>query len=324
MDRRSFIVGTAATVAAGPAFAQDAYPSRAITIINAFPPGGANDIVTRPLATVLEPVLKQPVVIETKAGAGGQVGAQVAANAKPDGYTLLSHNTGLSGYAEVDKLFDRPAKATRADFIPLARVVADPVLLLVNEQQPYKTLKDFIDAAKQHPDTILYSSGGLYGATHLPIALLATAAGGLKLRHLPTNGGGPAITALLGNNVQASAQTVSATLSHVKAGKLRPLASYGGTRSKVLPDVPTLRELGYDVEYYLWVGLFAPKGTPPQIVTTLRSAIDKATHSDQFTTALGNLGLDLAYLDGPDFGTFWDADIKRVGEAVRAIGRVQG
>ncbi|MFL5094984.1 MAG: Bug family tripartite tricarboxylate transporter substrate binding protein, partial [Xanthobacteraceae bacterium] len=107
MDRRSFIIGTAATMAVGPASAQEAYPSRAITIINAFPPGGANDIVTRPLASAMEPLLKQPVVIETKAGAGGQVGAQVAANAKPDGYTLLSHNTGISGYAEVDRLFGR-------------------------------------------------------------------------------------------------------------------------------------------------------------------------------------------------------------------------
>ena len=107
-------------LAAGPAFAQEAFPSHAITIINAFPPGGANDIATRPFASALEPVIKQPVVVETKAGAGGQVGAQVAASAKPDGYTLLSHNNGISGYEEVDKLFGRQPKTTRADFIPLA------------------------------------------------------------------------------------------------------------------------------------------------------------------------------------------------------------
>src|SRR5262249_25635529 len=135
MDRRSFVVGTAALAAAGPAFAQETFPSHAITIINAFPPGGANDIVTRPLASGMEPILKQPVVVETKAGAAGQVGAQVAANAKPDGYTLLSHNTGISGYAEVDKLFGRPVKTSRADFIPLARLIADPCVLLVNDQQ---------------------------------------------------------------------------------------------------------------------------------------------------------------------------------------------
>ena len=322
MDRRNFIIGTAAAMAVGPASAQEAYPSHAITIINAFPPGGANDIVTRPLAAAMEPILKQPVVIETKAGAGGQVGAQVAANAKPDGYTLLSHNTGISGYAEVDRLFGREPKTTRADFITLARIVADPVALLVNDQQPQRTVNDFVANARQHPDTIIYSSGGLYGATHLPMAIFTAAAGGLQLRHLPTNGGGPAITAILGNNAQATTQTVSASLTHIRSGKLRPLALFGGTRSRVLPDVPTLKELGYDVEYYLWVGLFAPKGTPAQIVSTLRTAIDKAAHSDQFTSTLSNIGLDLAYLDGPEFATFWDAEIKRIEEAVRAIGRV--
>src|SRR6476646_7256893 len=323
MDRRRFVIGTAATaLAAGPAFAQETFPSHAITIINAFPPGGINDLVTRPLAAAMEPILKQPVVVEAKAGAAGQVGAQFVASAKPDGYTLLSHNTGISGYAEVDKLFGRPAKTSRSDFIPLARLVADPVLLLVNEQQPYKTLKDFIDDAKKRPDQIVFSSGGLYGATHLPMAMLEKAAGGLKLRHLPTNGGGPAITAILGNNAQATAQSVSASLTHIKAGKLRPLACFGAKRSTALPDVPTLKELGYDVEYYLWVGIFAPKGTPEKVTTVLRAAINMAAHSALFTTAIGNLGQELAYLDGPDFQKFWDVEGKRVDEAVKAIGRV--
>ena len=322
MDRRRFVIGTAATaLAAGPAFAQETFPSRAITIVNAFPPGGLNDIVTRPLATAMEPVLKQPVVVETKAGAAGQVGAQVVASAKPDGYTLLSHNTGLSGYAEVDKLFGRPPKTTRAHFIPLARLVADPVLLLVNEQQPYKTLKEFIDGAKAQPDTLVFSSGGLYGASHLPLAYLEKATGPLRLRHLPTNGGGPAIMAILGNNAQVTTQTVSATLPHVRAGKLRPLANFASIRSKVLPDVPTLKELGFDVEYYLWVGIFAPKDTPPAIVTTLRAAIGKAAQSAEFKSALANAGQELAYLDGPDFQKFWDVDGKRTDEAVISIGK---
>src|ERR671930_331386 len=149
MDRRHFLSGTAASaLATRQVSAQEAFPSHAITIVNAFPPGGVNDIVTRPLASAMEPILKQPVVVETKAGAAGQVGAQFAASAKPDGYTLLSHSVGISGYAEVDKLFGRPVKTSRADFIPLARIVADPVLFLVNDKQPYKTLKEFIDAAK--------------------------------------------------------------------------------------------------------------------------------------------------------------------------------
>jgi tripartite-type tricarboxylate transporter receptor subunit TctC len=322
MDRRRFVIGTAATsLAAGSASAQEVYPSRAITIIMAFPPGGLNDIVTRPLAAALEPILKQPVVLETKAGAAGLVGAQVAAAGKPDGYTLLSHNVGISGYAEVDKLFGRPVKVSRADFIPLARLIAEPVLLLVNEQQPYKTLKEFIEGTKAKPDTLVFSSGGLYGASHLPLAYLEKATGPLKLRHLPTTGGGPAITAILGDNAQVTTQSIAATLPHIKAGKLRPLASFGGTRSKVLPDVPTFKELGYDVEYYLWVGMFAPKDTPPAIVETLRTALGKAAQSDRFTAALANAGQELAYLDGPDFQKFWDVDGKRTDEAVISIGR---
>ena len=323
MDRRTFIIGTtaaAASLTAKPAFTQEAFPSHAITIINAFPPGGINEIVTRPLAAAMEPILKQPVVVETKAGAAGQVGAQVVASAKPDGYTLLSHNTGISGYAEVDKLFGRPVKTSRADFIPLARLVADPVLLLVNDQQPYKTAKEFIDAAKTKQDMV-FSSGGLYGATHLPLAYLEKATGPLKLRHLPTNGGGPAITAILGNNAQVTTQSVSATLAHIKAGKLRPLATFGATRSKFLPNVPTLKELGYDVEYYLWVGIFAPKATPQPILTTLRGAIKTAAHSEAFTTVLANAGQELAYLDGPNFQKFWDIDGRRTDEAVISIGR---
>src|SRR5690242_10696535 len=325
MDRRQFIIGTAAAsagaLAAAPARAQESFPTHAITILNAFPPGGANDAVTRPFAAALEPILKQPVVVETKAGAGGQVGAQVAASAKPDGYTLLSHNNGISGYEDVDRLFGRQPKTTTADFIALARLVADPILVLVNDQQPYKTLKELIDAAKARPQAIVYSSGGLYGATHLPVALLEKAAGIPKLRHLPTNGGGPAIVALLGNNAQLSTQSTSATLPHIKAGKLRALASFGGTRSKTLPDVPTLRELGYDIEYYLWVGIFAPKGTPANALTALNAAIVKAADAEQYKGAISNLGLEPAFLGPADFAKFWQTDILHAKEAVSLIGR---
>jgi tripartite-type tricarboxylate transporter receptor subunit TctC len=327
VDRRTFVAGSAATAAAlatGPAFAQDAYPSHAITVINPFPPGGASDVVTRPLAAVLEPIVKQPIVIDTKAGAAGAVGAQVAAAAKPDGYTLLSHITSISGFAEVDKLFGRTPKFTRADFIPLARFVADPCVLIVNDQQPYKTLKEFTDDAKKRPDEIIYSSSGLYGALHIPMALYMKAAGGLKLRHLPTNGGGPALTALLGNNSQALVSSVSACLSQIKAGKAKPLALFGANRSKALPDVPTMKELGYNVEYYLWVGMFAPKGTPPAAITYLRNVLKQAAMTEQFKTAMTNLGQDVEYLDQPEFAKFWDADAARIEDAVREIGRVQG
>lgn len=327
MDRRHFVIGAAAsatTIWSGAARPQDAFPSRAITIINAFPPGGANDLVTRPLAVALESIFKQPVVVDTRAGAAGAVGAQVAVSAKPDGYTLLSHNNGLASYAEVDKLFGRPPKTTRADFIPLARLAADPVLLVVNDQQPYKTLQEFIADAKKRPGQIVYSSGGLYGATHLPIAMLEKAAGLPKMRHLPTTGGGPAITAMLGNNAHASTQAVLATIQHIKSGKLRPLASFGAQRSKALPDVPTLKELGYDLTYYLWVGLFVPKGTPASIVATLANAVDKAAATPQFSGAIAKIGLEPSYLNAADFTKFWDEDGKRSDDAVRSIGKVAG
>jgi tripartite-type tricarboxylate transporter receptor subunit TctC len=325
MDRRQFVIGSAAAaaaVASGTAAAQDAFPARAITILNAFPPGGINDVVTRPAANALENIFRHPVVVETKAGAAGAVGAQVAANAKADGYTLLSHNNGISSYAEVDRLFGRPTKTTRADFIPLGRLCADPVLVLVNDQQPYKTLAEFVDAAKKAPEKIVYSSGGFYGASHLPVALLEKATGVTGMRHLPTAGGGPAITACLGNNAQLTTQTVQATLSHVKAGKLRALATFGVERSKSLPEVPTMRELGYDVTYYLWVGLFAPKNTPAPIVSTLTAAIDKAAASPQFNEPLANIGLEPSYLPAGEFAKFWDEDIRRSEETIRGIGKI--
>jgi tripartite-type tricarboxylate transporter receptor subunit TctC len=327
MDRRRFIGGTAAaaaTLAIRPSFAEDAYPSHAITVINPFPPGGASDVVTRPLAAVLEPIIKQPVVIDTKAGAAGAVGAQVAANAKPDGYTLLSHITSISGFAEVDKLFGRTPKFTRANFIPLARFVADPCVLIVNDQQPYKTLKELTDDAKKRPDAIIFSSSGLYGALHIPMALYMKAAGDLKMRHLPTNGGGPALTSFLGNNAQVLVSSVSACLAQIKAGKARPLALFGAARSKALPDVPTMKELGYNVEYYLWVGMFAPKGTPEAATGYLRKVLKQAAATPEFKTAMANLGQEVEYLDQPEFAKFWDADAARIEDAVRAIGRVQG
>jgi tripartite-type tricarboxylate transporter receptor subunit TctC len=305
------------------AYAQGSYPSRAITIINPFPPGGTSEIVTRPLAAAIEPIVKQPVVIETKAGAAGAVGAQFVATAAADGYTLLSHITSLSGFAEVDKLFGRKPKFTRADFIPLARFTADPMVVIVNQQQPYKTLNEFIADAKSRPHEIIFSSSGLYGAAHIPMALLANAAGGLDLRHLPTMGAGPALTALLGNNAHIFVSPVSAALTYIKSGQVRPLATLGASRVLSLPDVPTLKELGYGIEYYVWVGLFAPRQTPNDIVSYLRDVLRRAAHTDQFNATLANVGLDLAYLDQPEFIKFWDEDAARIETAIRQIGRVQ-
>lgn len=324
MDRRRFVAGSAAAAAAlavHPTFAQDAYPSRAITIVNPFPPGGAVDVVGRPFAATLEPLIKQPVVIETKAGAAGQVGAQFAANAKPDGYTLLAHLPSVSGFEAVDKTFGRTPKFTRADFIPIARLTEGPLVLVVNDQQPHKTFKDLVDDAKKRPDQIIFSSSGLYGALHLPTAL-AMAAAGIKMRHLPTNGGGPALTAILGNNSQVLVTSIAAASAHMKAGKLRALASFSPKRAAALPDVPTLKELGYNVEFSIWVGLFAPKGTPGPVITKLRAETKKVAESEQFKKTISNIGDVVAYLDQPEFAKFWDEDAKRVENAVKLIGKI--
>ena len=227
---------------------------------------------------MLEPILKQPLVIETKAGAAGQVGGQFAP-CQPDGYTLLStsYRSRVFGSRQV---FGRPV-SSRDDFIPIARFIADPMVLVINDRQPYKTLKEFVDDAKKRPNQLIFSSSGLYGALHLPTALFMKAAG-VQMKHLPTAGGGPALTAILGNNSQVLVSSIAAANAQMKAGKLRPLACFGAQRAPALPDVPTMKELGYDIEFYLWVGLFAPKGTPTPIITTLRDASKKAASADAF------------------------------------------
>jgi tripartite-type tricarboxylate transporter receptor subunit TctC len=326
MDRRTFVTGAAAAAGALAStclYADDAYPTHAITMISPFPPGGVSDTITRPLDAALEVVLKQPVVLENKAGAAGAVGAQFVAAAKPDGYTLLSHIVSISGFAAVDKLFGRQPKFTNDSFIPIARIVADPIVMIANTETPYKTLKDLVDDAKANPNKVIYSSSGLYGGSHIPTALFSKLAN-IQMRHLPTNGGGPAVTALLGGNVNFFMSPTSIALTHIRAGKVRPLAVSSATRVKTLSDVPTFKELGYDLEYYFWVGIFAPKGTPAPVIGVLRDGLNKAAHSKQFVDTITNLGQELAYMDQPEFASFWASDAKRQEDAIASIGRVQG
>jgi tripartite-type tricarboxylate transporter receptor subunit TctC len=300
--------------------AQEPYPSRPISIVNPFPPGGIADLTGRPLAATLERLLKQPVVIVNKAGAAGAVGAQFASVAKPDGYTLLIALVSISSTPEVDKLFARPATYTRDQFVGIARLNADPPILAVNG--PWKTLKELVDDAKKRPGEITFASSGPYGASHLPLEMFLQAAG-LKMRHLPTTGGAPATTAVLGGHAQLWASPPALAAPHIEAGKMRALATWGATRLAAFPGVPTLRELGYDVEYYIWTGLFAPRGVSAGIVQTLRDATRKAVEDPEFKSAMEKAKTPMAYQDADEFKAFWDRDAQRIAAVIQFIGKTE-
>jgi tripartite-type tricarboxylate transporter receptor subunit TctC len=310
-------------VLASPALAEDTFPSRPITVVNPYPPGGQADLSGRPLASALEKVLKQPVVLANKVGAAGAVGMQSVAVAKPDGYTLLVTVPSLSTLPEVDKLFGRTPVFTRDQFTPIARISADPCAITVNGDRPWKTMKDLVEDAKKRPGEITFASAGIYGATHVPVEMMLAAAGGLKMRHLPTAGGGPATTAVLGGHADLLCGTIGPLAPHIKAGKVRALAVTSPARHASLPDVPTLKEQGLDVDYHIWIGLFAPKATPAPILKVLRDAVRHSTEDPTFRTALEKVQAPLAYQDADEFQKWWDADAARLAEVIKRIGRVE-
>ena len=308
----------------GPAVgADEPFPTRPITIVNPFPPGGQVDLTSRPLAAAMERILKQPVLLVNKGGAAGAVGMQSVAVAKPDGYTVLITVPAISTLPEVDKLFGRTPTFTRDQFVPVARLNADPTILVVNADLPYRTLQDLLEAARRRPNEIVFASSGIYGASHVPTEMLLQTGGGLRMRHLPTTGGGPATTAVLGGHAAFWMSTTAPAAPHVRSGKLRPLAVSGAARQPYFPDVPTLRELGYDVEYYLWCGLFAPKSTPPAALAVLRDAVRRAVQDPEFKAAMDKIQVPIAYQDADEFRAWWDADAARLAEVIKAIGKVE-
>jgi len=308
---------------AGQAIAADPYPTRPIQVIVPFPPGGVADLVARPMAAALEKELKQPVVIVNKTGAGGAVGMQAEAVSKPDGYTLMVALSSISVMPEVDALFGRPQVYKLRDFAPIALLSSDPTVLVVSSKSPWKTVADFVADAKKRPGEIKYSSSGVYGTMHVAMEMFAHSAG-IKLRHIPTGGGGPALNALLGGHVDALSGGPNVSIPHIRAGTVRVLASWGATRLPALPEVPTLKELGYnDVEFYIWSGFFAPAATPEPIIKVLREATAKAVQAPDFKSAMQKMETPIAYKDAPEFRKFWDADADRLVKAVRNIGKVE-
>jgi tripartite-type tricarboxylate transporter receptor subunit TctC len=258
-----------------------------------------------------------------KTGAAGAVGMQYVASSKPDGYTLLLALSSISIIPEADKLFNRPPAYTVDQFVPIALISADPTILVVRTESPWKTAREFIDDAKKRPGQISYSSSGVYGTLHMAMELLAHAAE-IKLRLVPYGGAGPALTAILGGHVDALASGPAVVLPHIKAGKLRALAGWGDQRVAALPEVPTFKELGYpSAEFYIWAGLFAPKGTPEPVVQKLRDTVRTAVNDPEFKSAMDKLETPIAFKQGEEFRSFFDADAKRLAEGVRRVGRIE-
>jgi len=309
-------------VAAGPAWAQEPYPTRPISIVVAFPPGGVADNTARPVAAVLERILKQPVTVLNKAGAAGAVGYQAAATSKPDGYTLLMALVSVSVLPEVDKLFGRPQNYTREQLTGIARINADPSMLVVRADAPWKTLKDLVEDAKKRPGEIVFTSSGLYGAAHIPMEMFIKAAG-IKMRHLPTTGGGPMMNAILGGHAQLVMTPVSLAAQHVKAGKLRLLAHSGAAPVAAYPEVPSFKSQGYDVEYTAWAGLVAPRDTPPHVIKILRDATRQAVKEPEVINSHAKLETPIAYMDADEFNAWWARDAAKLAEVVRQIGKVE-
>jgi tripartite-type tricarboxylate transporter receptor subunit TctC len=304
------------------ALAQTDYPSRTITMIVPFPPGGVADIAARPVAEAMGRMLRQPVIVENKAGAGGGVGMQLVARAKPDGYTVLMALSSVSIIPEADRILGRDPMYQLNQLVPIARFTADPTVLAVRADSPWASAKDLLEAAKKAPGTIPYGSSGNYGTMHVPMEML-TAATGTKMLHVPFTGAGPAVVALLGGSVDALSTGPSTVMGHVKAGKLRVLASWGDARHPALPEVPTLKELGYDAQFSQWTGLFVPAGTPEPVIAKLREAAKAAVNDAAFQSALAKVETPVQYLDQPQFRVFWDADAKKLAEVVKRIGKVE-
>lgn len=321
MQRRALIAGTALLPLAFGAAAQDTFPSRPIQMIVPFPPGGVADITGRPTAHVMGKLLKQSVVVQNRPGAGGSVGAAQAARSAPDGYTILMALSSISVLPVADRLQGRTPAYELDQLAPIALISADPTVLVVREDGPYKTLKDLVDAAKARPGTINYGSSGVYGTLHVAMEIFASTAG-IKLFHIPYQGGGPAVAALLGGQIDALASGPSAAIGQIKAGKMRALAVWGDKRLASLPDVPSMKELGYDATFYIWSGLFAPAATPQPVMAVLRDAVRRTVADPEFKDAMAKVETPIAYLDASEFKIFLDRDSQRLRIAVERIGKV--
>jgi tripartite-type tricarboxylate transporter receptor subunit TctC len=302
--------------ASGFAIAQD-YPTRPVRVIVPFSPGGAVDGPMRVIAQELGKRLGQAVTVENKPGAGATIGTEVVAKSPPDGYTLLlaSQTNAISG-----ALYKQLSYDPVDDFAPISLLGREPGVLVVSPALPVKTFQDFVAYAKAHPGELDYASSGNGSGQHLFAALLWSQTG-LKLNHVPYRGSGQATTDLLGGRIPVSIPGTAGMVAHIKAGKLRALAVTGARRSPQLPDVPTLQELGVTgYEAYVWMGLLAPKGTPPAVIDKLHRTVVAALASEEVKTYMATAGIEIVGSTPADFAAFFKAERDLWGRVVRETG----
>lgn len=304
-----------------PAFAQEDYPSRPITLVVPFPPGGVADTVARPVADAMGRYLKQSVIVENKGGAGGGIGMGQVAKSKADGYTLLMALSSIVVLPEADKILNRTPLFQLDQLKPIARFTADPTVLVVNADSPWKTYAQFIAHVKSNPARVSFGSSGNYGTMHVPMEQLKAATSTFML-HVPYTGAGPAVMALLSGQIDALATGPASVLQQIKAGKLRALAHWGDSKLASLPDVPSFKELGVPAVYSQWAGMFAPAGTPAAVVEKLRLAAKFAAQDARANQALTAAGTSFLYQDAPDFERFVKSDAQAMTSLVQRIGKV--
>ena len=299
-------------------FAEDPYPNRPITLIVPNPPGGSSDANARVLADSLTKTLKQPVIVNFKPGVGGQIGNAFVANAKPDGYTLLMGLSSIMVSPDAERAQGKTSLYEVNQLVPIAMISNDPMVMLVKTDAPWKNLNELMKAAKEKPNAITYSSSGNFGPINLSVEMLAYAAGA-KFLQVPFGGGGPSMLALLGGQVDMTTAIPSVAIPQIESGKVRPIAVSGPKRIKLLPNVPSYRESGFDAEYNIWNGLFVPAGTPAAIIDTLNKAVKEGVQSGQLETAMNQRGMIFDYRDTNEFKKFAQEDGDRMIKVVKAM-----
>ena len=302
--------------------AQETWPTRPITMIVPFPPGGVADTVGRPIAEALSRQLGQSVIVENKAGAGGGIGMAFVAKAKPDGYTILMALSSISIIPEADKILGKEPSFSLNQLKPIARITADPTVLIVRSDSPWKTYSEFAADMKKNPGKFNFGSSGNYGTMHVPMEMLKIA-DKFRMTHIPYTGAGPAIIGLLGGQVDAIATGPSSIVQHIKSGKVRALAHWGDGRLTSLPDVPSFKELGVKIEFAQWAGIFVPSNTPDVIVNKLRDAAKLAVNDERVKSVINASGSPIQYLDAPEFSTYWAKDANRMAKTVKKIGKAE-